>query len=454
MSCALLVGCAVGPDYHRPTVTAPESWRTQPAETNSLAGLAWWNYYHDPVLTNLITIALTNNLDLRIAVARIAEAAGNYQSQRSYLLPTVNGSGDYTRGAVGNAPPFNEYALLGSLSYEVDVWGRIRRLTEAAQAQYLAAESTRNTVQISLIASVASTYFNLRGLDRQLEIARDTYNSSTNVLALTKIKYNEQADGHGYGIVSEMDVRQAETQVYNASSTIASVEQAIALAENSLRYLLGLNPGPIPRGQPLTGQWQPDAIPAGLPSDLLLRRPDIQAAEELLIAANANIGAARAAYFPTISLTALLGVQSVQLNDLFSLGTSRIWSFSPQITAPIFNAGRISAGVAIAKAQKDDAVASYQQAIQNAFQEVDNALASITDLRAQLVADEGYVHAEQRLFELSELRYNEGISSYFDLLDAQRYLFSAQLNAVQTRANLLVAVTQLYQALGGGWTNQ
>ncbi len=451
---SLLVGCALGPDYHRPAVTAPESWRTTAADSHSLAQIAWWNYYHDPVLTNLITIALTNNLDLRLAVGRLAEAAGSLQGQRSYFLPTVNGNGTYTRSEVGNAPAVNQYSLLGSLAYEVDVWGRLRRLSEAAQAQYLAAASTRNAVQISLIASVASTYFNLRGLDQQLEIARNTAKSRTNILALAKIKYDGQADGHGYGIVSEIDVRQAETQVFTANSTIASLEQAIAIAENSLRYLLGLNPGPIPRGQPLTGQWQPDAIPAGLPSDLLLRRPDIQAAEEKLVAANANIGAARAAFFPTISLTAALGVQSLQLNDLFSLGTSRMWSFSPQIAAPIFNAGRIAAGVAIARAQKDEAVASYQQAIQNAFQEVDNALASVTDLRAKLVADEGYVQAEQRLFELAQLRYTEGIASYSDLLDAQRYLFAAQLQAVQTRASLLVAVAQLYQALGGGWTDQ
>jgi len=314
----------------------------------------------------------------------------------------------------------------------------------------LATEEARKTVQIGLVASVATTYFNLRALDRQLEIARDTYASRTNILELTRIKFNE-ADGLGFGIVSELDVRQAETQVHTARSTIASLERAIAVTENALRFIIGQNPGPVPRGDTLTEQWQPETIPAGLPSDLLLRRPDLRAAEQQLVAANADIGAARAAYFPTLSLTAALGVQSVDLDDLFSVGTSKAWKLAPQLAGPIFNAGRISAGVQVAKAREQAALAAYQQAIQNAFREVDDALVSITKLREQLAADEDNVRAEKRRFELSQLRYNEGIASYTDLLDAQRFLFSAELNAVQTRNTLLASIAQLYKAVGGGW---
>jgi len=454
----LLAGCAMGPNYHRPELSTPVDWRTTDGEGESLADIEWWNFYHDPVLTNLIATALTNNFDLRIAAARVEEALGGYRAQRSFLMPSLSASGAWTRGRVGDIPPApgttsGEFDVFGMLSYELDVWGRLRRLTESARAQLLASEEGWRTVQISLIASVATTYFNLRALDRQLEIARATYESRTNIYELTKIKFSEE-DGLGFGIVSELDVRQAETQVHAARSTIASLERAIAVTENALRFLLGQDPGPIPRGDTLTAQWQPESIPAGLPSDLLQRRPDIRAAEQLLISANADIGAARAAYFPTISLTAALGVQSIELDDLFSTGMSRAWRFAPQVVAPIFQGGRIRAGVQVANARQRGALAAYEQAIRNSFREVDDALISIQRLREQLAADEDNVVAEQRRLELSELRYDGGIASYSDLLDAQRFLFSAELNAVQTRSDLLAATAQLYKALGGGWSEE
>ncbi len=240
--------------------------------------------------------------------------------------------------------------------------------------------------------------------------------------------------------------------MYSALSSIASLERAVALTENSLRFLLGQPPGPVPRGRSLADQWEPAGIPAGLPSELMLRRPDLRAAEQQLIAANANIGAARAAYFPTVSLTGAFGVQSVELEDLFSSGTSKAWSFAPQVAGPIFNGGRIRAGVQVAKARQQAALAVYEQAIQNAFREVDDALISIIKLRERLAADEANVKAEQRRLQLSEWRYEEGIASYSDVMDAQRFLFSAQLGAVQTRNDLLAATSQLYKALGGGWT--
>lgn len=449
---ASLSGCKLGPNYHRPVVTAPTDWRTQsPTGAESLADVAWWDFFKDPALTNLISVALSNNKDLRIAAARIEEARGGYRSQRSFLAPSVDASGSWTRARSGNTPPAagvtgNQFDISGLLSYEVDIWGRLRRLTEAARAQLLASEEGRRTVTIGLVASVATTYFDLRALDEQLVIAKNTLASRRRTLDLTKTKFDD-----GNGIVPALDVHQAETQVFSAQSAVANLERLIAITENALSVLLGRNPGAISRGATLAAQWQPDEIPAGLPSDLLLRRPDLRGAEQDLIAASANIGAARAAYFPTISLTAALGLQSVELDDLFSPGLSRAWRFAPQVAGPIFNAGRISAGVQVANARRDAALATYERAIQNAFREVDDALVSVKKLREQSTADEGNVTAERKRLELSELRYDGGVTSYSEVLDAQRFLFSAELNAVQTRRDLLAALAQLYKALGGGW---
>ena len=444
-------GCATGPDYQRPDLTVPAAWRTGESTTNSLSELGWAQLYRDPVLTNLIHVALSNNKDLQVAVARVDEALAAYRIQRAALFPAVNAAGDFTTARVGNIPPApgaeaDQYNLFGQLSYELDVWGRVRRVKESAMAQALATEEGRRTVQIGLVASVASTYFNLRALDRQLEIAQETLASRSNSLALTQIKFDD-----GNGIVSELDVAQAETQVASAQSSIASLQRQVALTEHALSVLLGNNPGQIERGQSLSEQWQPDDLPAGLPSDLLLRRPDVRAAEQQLIAANANIGAARAAYFPSISLTGALGLQSEDLGDLFDSGLSKAWSFQPSITAPIFNAGRIRAGVRVAEAQRQGALANYEKSIQNAFREVDDALVSIARIREQLVADEAVVKAERRRLELSNLRYEGGVASFSDVLDAQRFLFNAELTAVQTRNALLNMTIQLYKALGGGW---
>lgn len=449
----LMTGCKTGPDYQRPEVATPAGWRTGTPATESLANAAWWDIYRDPTLTNLIATALANNKDIRIAAARIEEAMAGYRAQRASLLPALDASGTWTRARSGyTGATGNNFDVFGLLSYEVDVWGRLRRLTEAARAQLLASEEGHKTVCISLVASVAASYFNLRALDEQLAIARRTLATRTNLLELTRIKFAEQ-DGKGYGIVSELDVRQAETQVHTARATIASLERAIAIAENGLSVLLGKNPGPIERGTTLASQWQPVEIPAGLPSELLLRRPDIRAAEQSLIAANANIGVARAAFFPTISLTTALGLQSLELDDLFDPGLSRAWKFAPQIAGPVFHAGQIRAGVQAAQARQQGALAAYEQAIQNAFREVDDSLVSVTKLREQLAAQEANLAAERKRLELSRLRYEGGVSGYSDVLDAERFAFSAELDTVTTRANLLSAVTQLYKALGGGWSD-
>ncbi|MCW5553908.1 MAG: efflux transporter outer membrane subunit [Verrucomicrobiae bacterium] len=441
----------MGPNYQRPEVTTPAGWRTPVSTADSLANLAWWDFYQDPTLTNLIATALANNHDLRLAAARIEEAMAGYRAQRALFLPALDASGNWTRTRSGyTGATGNNFDVFGLLSYEVDVWGRLRRLTEASRAQLLASEEGRRAVYIGLVASVAVNYFNLRALDEQLEIARHTLATRTNSLELTRIKLSEQ-DGKGFGIVSELDVKQAETQVHTARATIASLERAVAIAENGLSVLLGKNPGPIERGAPLAGQRQPMEIPAGLPSELLVRRPDLRAAEQNLITANANIGAARAAYFPTISLTAALGLQSLELDDLFHPGLSRAWKFAPQIAGPVFRGGQIRAGVRASEARQQAALATYEQAIQSAFREVDDALVSVAKLREQLSAQEANLAAERQRLELSRLRYEGGVASYSDVLDAERFAFSAELDAVNTRAELLSAVAQLYKALGGGW---
>jgi len=449
----LLAGCMMGPDYKKPAIATPDSWRTESGATNSLADMAWWDLYSDPVLTNLIASALANNKDMAIAAARVEEALAGYHVQRSFLFPSLDASAKGTKAQVGDIPPVpgadtEQYDLFGLLSYELDVWGRLRRLNEAARAQFLASEEVQRTVGIGLVASVASSYFNLRALDRQLDVAQSTLASRSNSLELVNIRF----DG-GNGIVSALDVAQAETHVYSAQSSIANLERAVAVAENALSALLGRNPGRISRGESLENQLLPLEIPAGLPSDLLLRRPDLRAAEQALIAANANIGAARAAYFPRISLTGALGLQSAELGNLFETSTSDAWSFVPQATMPIFQGGRVRANVRIAEAQRKAALANYEKAIQNAFREVDDALVTIAQTRKQLAADEAGAGAERRRLELSQLRYDGGVASYSDVLDAQRFLFNAELTAIQTRNSLLNANVQLYRALGGGWTD-
>lgn len=451
MAAGGLVGCATGPDYRRPDLALPETWRLGDATTNSLADLPVAELYRDPVLNDLIATALSNSPDVRAALARIEQAAAALRIQRADYWPALNGSGSYTTARKGNIPPLrgaegDEYDLFGVLSYEIDVWGRIRRLNEAARAQYLASEEAGRTVEIGLVANVASTYFNLRALDRQFEIATATLASRQDMLELTRTKF----DG-GEGIVSELDVAQALTQVASAQSAIANLQRSIAVAENALSLLLGDMPREIPRGLGVAEQWQPDDVPAGLPSELLLRRPDLRAAEQNLIAANADIGAARAACFPSLSIDVALGLQSDDLEDLFDTGLSKAWSVGPGLTAPIFNGGKLRANVRVAKAQQKIALADYEKAILTAFREVNDALAGVRFIRRQLAADEETVAAESRRLELAQMRYEGGVASYSDVLDAQRYLFSAQLTAVQTRNSLLNATVQLYKALGGGW---
>ncbi len=448
---ALLVGgCMVGPDYVRPSVDTPAAWRLTEPEVKYLANVAWWEQFGDPVLNELVTTALRENKDLMIASARIDEFAGNYGFVRSGLFPQVGLGYEASRqknvGAVaigaGADKAFNSYSAVLSASWEIDIWGRIRRQTEAARAQLLATEEGRNAVVLSLVGSVAGAYTNLRSLDRQLEIARETAKSRSESYELFKLRFSG-------GLISLLELSQNQSQYEEALASIPPLEKAIAQQENGLSVLLGRNPGPIMRGKAID-QFALPAIPAGLPSDLLERRPDIRRAEQELIAANAQIGAAKAAYFPTISLTGLFGYASPSLSNLFS-GPSKVWQYSAPISMPIFTAGAIAGQVQAAEAVQQQALFRYQKVIQEAFREVDDSLVSQDRTREQLLAQKRQVEALKQYASTARLRYDNGYTSFIEVLDAERSLFNVQLQFTQTKQVQLQAMINLYLAMGGGW---
>lgn len=445
---ALLAGgCMVGPDYVRPPVDAPAAWRLGEPEVRDLANTPWWEQFGDPVLNDLIAEALRANKDLLIATARIDEFAGKYGFVRSGLFPQVGAGYEPSRqrnipaGATQPAT-YNSYSAALSASWEIDLWGRIRRQTEAANAQLLASEEGRNAVILSLLGSVAGAYINLRDLDRQLEIARATAKSRGESYDLFKLRFEG-------GLISLLELSQNKSQYEEALATIPPLEKAIAQQENGLSVLLGRNPGPIARGKDIDQLLLP-AIPAGLPSDLLERRPDLRRAEQDLIAANALIGAAKAMYFPTISLTGLFGYASPSLSSLFD-GPSKVWQYAAPITMPIFTAGAIAGQVQAAEAVQQQALFRYQKAIQEAFREVDDSLVSQDRTRAQLLAQGRQVEALQQYASTARLRYDNGYTSFIEVLDAERSLFNAQLQFVQTQQVQLQAMVNLYLAMGGGW---
>ena len=456
---SVLSGCMVGPDYQRPALPSPAVFRdtaapAAPPDPTSLGDLQWFEVFKDDQLQALIQAALVANYDLRDAVARVNEAHANLGITRSEQFPNITVSADTTTVRLsknGLTPvPANVNrdrtvggVVLNLLSFEVDVWGRLRRATEAARAQVLAAEDTRQAVLTTLVSDVATAYFDLLELDKELEIAQRTLASRQDSLRLIQVRQQG-------GIATLLDVRQGEQLVYSAAAVIPDTERLIEQTENQIRLLLGQPPGDVPRGQPLTAQVQPPAVPPGLPSALLERRPDIRAAEQTLIAANANIGEAKAAYFPTISLTGLLGYESNQLSSLFK-GASSKWQFVPQVTQSIFTAGRITSQVHLAEAQQQSALIQYEKAIQTAFREVADALVQyrrVKEIRTQQVL---LVTTLQSRSQLAYMRYQGGVDTLLNALDADRDLFNAELSLAQTQRNELLALVQLYKALGGGW---
>jgi len=456
LPCLLLAGCAVGPDYKRPVVDAPPAFRFQGDEARAIADTAWWEQFRDPVLNELIAVALRENRDVKIAASRIEFYLGQYATTRSLLLPQVGANLGATRGrlpqtsfgqaagAFGQQPDrvLEQYEATLSTSWELDLFGRRRRETEAARALVLASAEGRRATVLVLVASVASSYITLRELERQLQIARDTATSREKSFRLFSDKFQG-------GTVSELELAQTQSEYEASLVEIPRLEALIGQQENALSVLLGHNPGPIRASQPLEALALPP-VPAGLPSELLERRPDLRQAEQQLIAANALIGAARAQYFPTISLTGVFGYISKEFGDLFT-GATKAWSYGLSAAAPIFTAGGIAGQVHQAEAQQQEALLGYQKAIQGAFQEVSDALVTHAKARDQLAFQDRQVRTLRNYVELARLRYDEGYTSYIEVLDAERNLFSAEVAHTQTQSQVYVSLVNLYKAMGGGW---
>jgi NodT family efflux transporter outer membrane factor (OMF) lipoprotein len=449
-----LAGCVnLAPKYDRPAAPVAAGYPTvegkvasgNPTATEAPANITWQRFFNDARLQQLIDMALVNNRDLRVAVLNIEQARAAFQIQRSFRFPTLGGAATASR-AGGQSQANNHLYQAGVVvsAFELDLFSRVKNLSEAALHQYLATEEARKTVQISLIASVADSYLALLADNELLALTEQTLQTRDESLRLTQLRFDN-------GVASRLDLEQAISLVEQARTTLAQTQRQRAQDGNALTLLVGQ---PIPDSLSLAGTLAatnlPD-LPAGMPSDLLAVRPDIRSAEQQLIGANANIGAARAAYFPNISLTGTAGSVSSQLSDLFKGGTWG-WSFVPQITVPIFTAGRVRAGVESAVAGRDIAVAQYERTIQGAFREVSDALAGQATFSEQLRAQRAVAAAEGERFKLSDLRYRSGTASYLDLLDAQRSLFSAQQAAVQANLQRLVNQVTLYRVLGGGWS--
>jgi outer membrane protein, multidrug efflux system len=450
---ALLAGCAVGPNYKRPTVNLPTGYRAaipaQTAEAASLGNEKWWDVYQDPVLAQLIHTAIQQNYDVRLAAARVLEAQAQLGITRANQFPSASvgaGVSSQQNAKVSNLFPayqVNEGQLNLSVIWNLDFWGKYRRQTEEARAQLLATKWGQQAVISSLVANVATAYFQLRALDSELEIAKRTLGSRQQSLQLTRLLET-------HGSASDLDVSQSEQLVYTASETIPDLQRQIQQQENLLSILLGQNPGAIPRGRPLTEQPAPDNVPAGLPSELLERRPDVREGEANMMAANAQIGVAKAAFFPSISLTGTGGLESNALNQFLS-APSQTWNAGLSITQPVFEGGRLRSGLRLSRAQYQEAVLTYQQTVQNALEQVSNGLIATQRDREFREQQEMLTRAAQRTDELSEVLYKNGGASYLQVLTAETNYFSAELNLVQAQLNERLAVVQLYQSLGGGW---
>jgi multidrug efflux system outer membrane protein len=452
-----LAGCTMGPNYKRPGIIMPPAWRTAAQTSSSLADLTWWQLFKDQTLQNLIRTALNDNNDLQLAVARVSEARALLGATRAAQFPQLDAGARYRNQRLSESsfPPVDKldvnpdmdiYRADVDLSFELDLWGRLRRATEAARAELLASEEARRIVTMALVSDVAQAYFDLLELDQEAAIDRHTLESRRDSLNLVNRRYND-------GLASDLDVKRAEEELAFAAATVPDVERRIMQAENRLSILLGQNPGPIRRGESLEKQQIPPDVPAGLPSVLLERRPDILAAEQHLVAANAGIGEAKAEFFPQISLTGAFGTESVSLSDFFS-GPSRAWQVGPTVTLPIFHGGGLRANLQASEAREEQALIQYRESILQAFREVDDALVFHGKAREIRLERERRVAAARQALTLANLRYANGVSSYLDVLDTQRQLFSAETELAQITRDQLIAVVQVHKALGGGWESQ
>ena len=451
MALLTLGGCLLGPNYQRPAVNTPATFRFAEADAQDLVNTTWWVQFEDPALNDLIATALAENKDVKIAAARVEQFLGQFQSTRSQLFPQLGAGAGAQRERVplgtaalpsGVGQVFNQYQATLSAAWEIDVFGKLRRQTESARASLLASEEGRRATILTLVASVASSYVNLLSLDRQLEIAKATVASRAESVHVFELRYKG-------GEVSQMELAQSQSEYESSLSTIPQIELQIAQQEDALSILLGQNPQPIQRDRKLDDLVLP-LVPAGLPSELLERRPDLRQAEQDLIAANALIGAARALYFPSISLTGVFGTASTQFSQLFT-GPARLWSYAGAVTVPIFTAGNISGQVKQAEALQQQALFTYQKAIQVAFQEVADSLVSLQKTREKLVVQGRQVDALATYARLARLRYEGGYTSYIEVLDAERSLFNAQLSYAQAQGTVFTSSVNLYKAMGGGW---
>jgi multidrug efflux system outer membrane protein len=459
-----LTACAVGPNYKRPTVNVPVTYRQAPdtqmtpmapapvdsgrSSVASLGDEKWWEVFQDKELQGLIRTALYNNYDVRIAATRVLQAQAQLGITRADQLPSLSAGGTITSQQSPRIGPIPSYELTqgqvtASAAYNFDFWGKYRRATEAARADLLANEWAQKEVIATLVADVATSYFQLRQFDLELEIAKRTLGSRQESLQLTSTLEE-------HGISSLLDVRQSEQLVYTAATEVPDLERQITEQENAISILLGNNPGDIPRGLRLTEQPHSPEVPAGLPSALLERRPDIRQAEQNLVAANAEIGVARAAYFPQISLTGTAGFESAALVNLFT-GSAGLWNLAAGITQPIFEGGRLKNNVRLAEAQHEQTLLTYQQTIQGAFRDVSNALTAYRKNQEFRLQQEHLFESAQDAAYLSEVRFRAGTTDYLEVLTNETNAFSAELGLAQAQGNELIALVQLYQALGGGW---
>jgi len=445
----LTAGCTFGPDYARPDIDMPASYRITTGQAAELANTAWWSLFDDPILDRMIETALRNNKDVRLAAERVLEFAARVDISRAGLYPQLGyqaaaGRSKSNVPGRGQSTDDNFLATL-NVGWELDVWGRVQKATEAERARLLAAEEGRRSVILSLVSSVATSYIRLLNLDEQLRIARKTVYSRRETLRLFQLQFQG-------GVVSELEVSQVRSELELAKTLVPQIEREIALLENSLSILLGQNPGPITRSRNFNKLSLPP-VPAGLPSELLERRPDIRAAEQQLVAANALIGVARTQYFPTISLTGLFGFVSDELSDLFD-SSSDIWGYDAGLLGPIFDGGRIAGNIRATEAAQRQAVIEYQQAVQTAFREVDDALIQNRKAREIVTARKRQLDALRDYARLALLRYDEGQVSYIEVLDSERRLFDAELSYAINRGDVYIALVNVYKSMGGGWVTK
>ncbi len=448
----IIFGCMMGPNYKQPVVETPASWRFEEKEMREIGNMAWWEQFNDPILNELIQTALKENKDIKIAAAKIEEFMGRYDTISAALFPQVNATANAGRSRIteyGNTPlpsttvnPADNYAASLNGSWELDLWGKLRRATEAARADILSQVEGRRAVILTLVTAVANAYVNLRDLDKQLDIARRTAQSRKEVYDLFQLRFQG-------GVISDLELSQVKSDYEQTLSTIPFLEKLVSRQENALSVLIGRNPTPIPRGKKIDDFVLP-TVPAGLPSELLVKRPDIRQAEQNLIAANARIGIARSLYFPSISLTGAFGFSSIDLSLLFT-GAARTWSWGVPVYAPILTGGAIQGQVKSAEALQQQALLRYQQSIQTAFREVEDALVDQKRSREQLEIQARQVESLRNYARIARLRFDNGYTSYIEVLDAERSLFNAELYHAQTKEVVFQALVNLYKAMGGGW---